>query len=171
MLMRLHDGMEQAAATLAEGWALALLGDNALTEQFAQGVRQQSVRQELRRLTLASVGRPFFQMRDEALVLLREDEEHSRRMRVCTICVDQAQSEHVGESWSQVPGSSASASETVLSQILQTQQQRQQTANDAADVATATDCATSPDEGGARKSQFHFHRQSNLSTQRFGKRG
>ena len=126
MLMRLHDGMEQAAVTLAEGWAPALLRDNALNEQFAQGVRQQSVRQELRRLTLASVDRPFFQMRDEALVLLREDEEHSRRMRVCTICVDQAQSDHVGESWSQVPVSSASASETVLSQILQTQQHLKQ---------------------------------------------
>ena len=126
VLMRLHDRMEQAAATLAEGRALALLRDNALKEQFAQGLRQQSVRQELRRLTLASVGRPFFQMRDEALLLLREDQGHSRRMRVCTTCVDQAQSEHVGESWSQVPVSSASASETVLSQILQTQQQLQQ---------------------------------------------
>ena len=126
VLMRLHDRMEQAAATLAEGRALALLRDNALKEQFVQGVRQQSVRQELRRLTLASVGRPFFQMRDEALLLLREDEEHSRRMRVCTTCVDQAQSEHVGESWSQVPVSSASASEIVLSQILKTQQSLQQ---------------------------------------------
>ena len=34
VLMRLHDGMEQAAATLAEGQALALLRDNALKEQL-----------------------------------------------------------------------------------------------------------------------------------------
>ena len=88
VLVRLHDRMEKAAATLAEGQALALLRDNALKEQFAQGVGQQSVRQELRRLALASVGRPFFQMKDEALLLLREDEEHSRRMLVRTTCVD-----------------------------------------------------------------------------------
>ena len=126
VLVRLHDRMEKAAATLAEGQALALLRDNALNEQFAQGVRQQSVRQELRRLALASVGRPFFHMRDEALLLLREDEEHSRRMRVRTTCVDQAQSAPVSESWSLVPVSSASVSDSVLSQILQTEQQLQQ---------------------------------------------
>ena len=126
VLMRLHDGMEQAAATLAEGRALALLRDNALKERFVQGVRQQSVRQELRRLALASVGRPFFQMRDEALLLLREDEEHSRRMRVRTTDVEQAPSTPVNTPGSQVPIYCASASETVLTQILQTQQQLQQ---------------------------------------------
>ena len=126
MLVRLHDRMEQAAATLAEGRALALLRGNALNEQFAQGVRQKSVRQELRRLTLASVGRPFFQMRDEALLLLREDEEHIRSMRVRTTGVEQAPSTPVNTPWSQVPISCASASDTVLTQILQTQQQLQQ---------------------------------------------
>ena len=126
VLMRLHNGMEQAAATLAEGRALALLRDNALKEQFVQGVRQQSVRQELRRLALASVGRPFFQMRDEALLLLREDEEHSRRMRVRTTDVEQAPSTPVNTPGSQVPIYCASASETALTQILQTQQQLQQ---------------------------------------------
>ena len=46
VLMRLHDRIEKAAARLAEGQALTLLRDNVLKEQFAQGVRQQSVRQE-----------------------------------------------------------------------------------------------------------------------------
>ena len=122
VLMRLHDRMEKAAATLAEGQALALLRDNALKEQFAQGVRHQPVRQELRRLALASVGRPFFQMRDEALLLLREEEEHCRRMRVRTTDVEQPPS----TPWSSVPIYSASVSDPVLSQILQTQQQLQQ---------------------------------------------
>ena len=126
VLMRLHDRMEKAAATLAEGQALALLRDNALKEQFAKGVRQPSVRQELRRLALASVGRPFFQMRDEALLLLREDEDRSRRLRVRTTDVEQAPSTPVHALLSQVPISCASASETVLTQILQTQQQLQQ---------------------------------------------
>ena len=126
VLVRLHDGMEQAAATLAEGQALALLRDNAFKEQFSQGVRQQSVRQELRRLALASVGRPFYQMRDEALRLLREDEDHSSRLRVRTTDVEQAPSTPVHAPLSQVPMSCASASETVLTQILQTQQQLQQ---------------------------------------------
>ena len=126
VLMRLHDGMEQTAATLAEGRTLALLRDNALKEQFVQGVRQQSVRQELRRLALASVGRPFFRMRDEALLLLQEDEEHSRRMRVRTTDVEQAPSTPVNTPGSQVPIYCASASETVLTQILQTLQQLQQ---------------------------------------------
>ena len=126
VLMRLHVGMEQAATTLAEGQALALLRDNALKEQFAQGVRQQSVRQELRRLALASVGRPFYQMRDEVLHLLRDDEDPSRRLRVRTTDVEQAPSTHVHATLSQVPIFCASASETVLAQILQTQQQLQQ---------------------------------------------
>ena len=73
VLMRLHDRIEKAAATLAEGHVLTLFRDNVLKEQFAQGVRQQSVRQELRRLALVSVGRPFIEMRDETLLLLRED--------------------------------------------------------------------------------------------------
>ena len=126
VLMRLHDRIEKAAATLAEGQAHTLLRDNALKEQFAQGVPQQSVRQELRRLALASSGRLFFEMRDEALLLLREDEEQSRRMRVRTTCVDQVQSAPFSSALSQVPVSSASVSDTLLSQMLQTEQQLQQ---------------------------------------------
>ena len=53
VLMILHDRIEKAAAALAERQALTLLRDNTLKEQFAQGVRQQSVGQELRRLALA----------------------------------------------------------------------------------------------------------------------
>ena len=126
VLMILHGRIEKAVATLAEGQALALLRDNALKEQFAQGVRQQSVRQELRRLALASVGRPFFQMRDEALLLLREDEEPSRRMRVSTTCVDQVQSAPFSSPLSQVHVPSASVSQPLLSELLQTEQQLQQ---------------------------------------------
>ena len=79
-----------------------MLQENALKEQFAQGVCQQSVRRELRRLALASVGRPFFKMRDEALLLHREDEEQSRRIRVRTTCVDQVQSAPFSSPWSQI---------------------------------------------------------------------
>ena len=123
VLMILHDRIEKAAATLAERQALTLLRDNALKEQFAQGVRQQSVRQELRRLALASVGRPFFQMRDEALLLLREDEEP---MRVRTTCVDQVQSAPFRSPLSKVPVPSDSVYQPLLSQLLQTEQQLQQ---------------------------------------------
>ena len=47
-------------------------------------------------------------------------------MRVRTTCVDQVQSAPFSSPWSQVPVSSASVSETLLSQMLQTEQQLQQ---------------------------------------------
>ena len=75
VLMQLHNRM-------AEGAALVLLRDNALKEQFVRGVREQSVRQELRRIALNSVDKSFHHIRDEALHLLQEHDEHYRTTRV-----------------------------------------------------------------------------------------
>lgn len=82
VLMQLHNRMERAAASEAEGAALVLLRDNALKEQFVRGVREQSVRQELRRIALNSNDKSFHHMRDEALHLLQEHDEHYRTTRV-----------------------------------------------------------------------------------------
>ena len=67
VLMQLHNRMERAAASEAEGAALVLLRDDALKEQFVRGVRQ-----ELRRIALNSVDKSFHHIRDEALHLLQE---------------------------------------------------------------------------------------------------
>lgn len=72
--MRLSDRMEKAAASRA------LLRDTALKEQFVRGVREQSVCQELRRIVINSAGKPFFSMRDEALLLLRKHDEGCHSM-------------------------------------------------------------------------------------------
>ena len=56
-LMQLQNSMEQAAAS--ESAALVLLRDNALKEQFVQGVREKSVRQVLRRIAYHSVDKSF----------------------------------------------------------------------------------------------------------------
>ena len=56
--------------------------DNSLKEQFVQGVREQSVRQEPRRIAYHSVDKSFHHMRDEVLHLLQENEERHRTMRV-----------------------------------------------------------------------------------------
>ena len=66
----------------------------ALKEQFVQGVREQSVRQELRRIAYHSVDKSFRHMRDEALHLLLEHDERHHTMGV--------RGEEVGEAG--VPG-------------------------------------------------------------------
>ena len=81
-LMQLHNRMEQATASEAEGAAIVLLRDNALKEQFVRCVREQSVRQELRRSAPNSVDKSFHHMRDEALHILQEHDEHYRTTRV-----------------------------------------------------------------------------------------
>ena len=73
VLMGLRNRMEKAAATDAEGHALALLRDTALKYQFIEGVQEQSVRRELRRIDFHSAGTPFHHMRNEALYLLDEE--------------------------------------------------------------------------------------------------
>ena len=50
VLMQLQNRMVRSAASEAESAVLVLLSDNYLEEQFVQGVREQSVRQELRRI-------------------------------------------------------------------------------------------------------------------------
>ena len=78
VLMRLRNRMEKAAASEAEHRALALLRDTALMHKFIEGVQEQSVRQELRRIALHCAGKPFHHMRNEALCLL-DDEQHCAR--------------------------------------------------------------------------------------------
>ena len=81
VLMQLQHRMVRAAASEAESAALVLLRDNALKEQFVQGVREQSVRQELRRIAYHSVGKSFHHMQDEALYLFQEHDERNRGYR------------------------------------------------------------------------------------------
>jgi hypothetical protein len=78
VLVGLRNRMEKVAATEAEGQALALLRDTALKYQFIEGVQEQSVRRELRRIAFHSAGKPFHDMRNEALCLL-DDEQHCAR--------------------------------------------------------------------------------------------
>ena len=73
--MGLRNRMEKAAATEAEGQAQALLRDTALKYQFIEGIQEQSVRQELRRIAFHFAGNPFDHMRNEVLYLLQEDEQ------------------------------------------------------------------------------------------------
>ena len=120
VLMHLHSRMEKAAATEAEGQAMALLRDNALKEQFVRGVREQSVRQELRRIALNSTDKSFHHMRDEALYLLREHDERHRTMRVRGAEVDQ--DKHLVD---QVSVPRMRERDPMISQLLQTQQQLQ----------------------------------------------
>ena len=82
VLMQLQHRMVQAAASEAESAALVLLRDDALKEQFVQGVREQSVRQELRRIAYHSRDKSFHHMRDEALHLLQENDERHHTFRV-----------------------------------------------------------------------------------------
>ena len=74
--------MERAAASEADSAALVRLRGNPLKEQFVQGVREQSVRQELRRIAFHSVGKSFHHMRDEALYLFQEHDERNHTMQV-----------------------------------------------------------------------------------------
>ena len=78
VLVGLCNRMEKAVATEAEVQALALLRDTALKYQFIEGVQEQSVRRELRRIAFHSAGKPFYHMRNEALCLL-DDEQHCAR--------------------------------------------------------------------------------------------
>ena len=82
VLMQLQNRMVQAAASEAESAALVLLRDNELKEQFVQCVREQSVRQELRRIAYHSVGKSFHHMRDETLYLFQEHDERYHTMQV-----------------------------------------------------------------------------------------
>ena len=119
VLMRIHDRMEKAAASLVESQALALLRDNALKEQFVRGVREQSIRQELRRIVLGSVDGSFHDVRNEALCLFQDYEERSRSMRVRAAKVEPALVETCA--WETNSGSQ----DPVVSQMMHTQQQMQ----------------------------------------------
>ena len=89
VLMQLHNRKERAASSDAEGAALVLIRDNAMKGLFVRGVREQSVRQELRRIAYHSVDKSFHHMRDEALHLLQEHEGRHRTMRVRAAEVDE----------------------------------------------------------------------------------
>ena len=105
--MRLHSRMEKAAVTRAEEEALVLLRDNALKEQFVRGVKEHSVRHELRRIALGSADQSFLVMRDEVLSLLGDHSESQRTVRVRAA---EAEPDSVNQ---------------VLLQVMQTQQQLQ----------------------------------------------
>ena len=107
VLMRLHSRMEKAAVTRAEEEALVLLRDNALKEQFVRGVKEHSVRHELRRITLGSADQSFLVMRDEVLSLLGD---HSESQRTVRVRATEAEPDSVNQ---------------VLLQVMQTQQQLQ----------------------------------------------
>ena len=107
VLMRLHSRMEKAADTRAEEEALVLLRDNALKEQFVRGVKEHSVRHELRRIALGSADRSFLVMRDEVLSLLGDHSESQRTVRVRGA---EAEPDSVNQ---------------VIMQVMQTQQQLQ----------------------------------------------
>ena len=107
VLMRLHSRMEKAADTRAEEKALVLLRDNALKEQFVRGVKEHSVRHELRRIALGSADRSFLVMRDEVLSLLGDHSESQRTVRVRGA---EAEPDSVNQ---------------VIMQVMQTQQQLQ----------------------------------------------
>ena len=77
--MGLRNRMEKAAATEAEGHALALLRDTALKYQFIEGVQEQSVRHELRRIAFLSAGTPFHHMWNDALYMFNDEEQPGAR--------------------------------------------------------------------------------------------
>jgi hypothetical protein len=99
--------MEKAADTKAEEEALVLLRDSALKEQFVRGVKEHSVRHELRRIALGSADRSFLVMRDEVLSLLGDHSESQRTVRVRGA---EAEPDSVNQ---------------VIMQVMQTQQQLQ----------------------------------------------
>ena len=80
-LIRLHQRIEGVAPTVAPRHALAVLGDRALKHQFVVGVRDEWVRDELRRLMLMSADKPFIVVRGEALCLMCEEEGRVVQMR------------------------------------------------------------------------------------------
>ena len=124
VLMRIHDRMEQSAASLVESQALALLRDSALKEQFVRGVREQSIRQELRRIVLGSADGLFHDVRNEALCLFQEHDERSRSMRVQPAKVEPARfADGALEAcaWETTSGTH----DPVVSQMMHTQQQMQ----------------------------------------------
>ena len=67
-LMRLHQGIEGAAPTVAERQVLTVLGDGALKHQFVVGVRVEWVRHERRRLMLRSADRTYIVVRGRRCV-------------------------------------------------------------------------------------------------------
>ena len=84
-LIRLYDRMEKVADCAQKG-ALLDLKDAFLKEQFAKGARDHTVQLELKRLEIASEGKPFSVMREEALKLLGDKFSGSKsRVREVTI--------------------------------------------------------------------------------------
>ena len=80
-LIRLHQRIEGTAPTMADRQALAVLADGALKHQVVVGVRDEWVRDELRRLMLRLADRPFIVVREEALCLMCEEEARAVHMR------------------------------------------------------------------------------------------
>ena len=96
VLIRLYQRIEGAAPTVAQLQALAVLGDDALRQQFVVGVREEWVRRELRWLMMGSADKPFIVVQEEALclmckedrdVLMRSMEKATLALSVPSACV------------------------------------------------------------------------------------
>lgn len=87
-LMRLYGKMEATAPTGEEGEALKKLRDRSLRDQFTGGAREAWVRRELRRIALATKGKEFEEMREEALYLFQDAGASSQSARVREVTFD-----------------------------------------------------------------------------------
>lgn len=93
-LIRLYAKMESKAPSAKDSDALRQLKDHALRAQFVKGARETWVRRELRRIDMATEGKPFSKMRNEALLLFDDPGLTERRTRVS---VRETQNEIAGD--------------------------------------------------------------------------
>ena len=117
-LMSLYGRVEQAATTSSEESALASLREDALREQLVKGVRDVSIRRELRRLALDHRKVSFYEFRELALALLADTEE-----------VDDVELRHVrdrgGKGTSPIPDKSKSSDNKTLTDLVEGQSKLQ----------------------------------------------
>ena len=84
-LMRLYSHMESVAEGSAQQAALTQLRENALRGQLINGVRDLSVRRELRRLTMDRPDISFYDLREVALHLFPDSSEEKEDVDLCAI--------------------------------------------------------------------------------------
>ncbi|PIK57849.1 hypothetical protein BSL78_05232 [Apostichopus japonicus] len=75
-LIRLYNKMETTAPTQEEAKALEKLRNRSLRDQFSAGAREEWVRRELRRISLATKDDGFEEMRKEAIYLFQDGGTH-----------------------------------------------------------------------------------------------
>jgi hypothetical protein len=74
-LMSLYGRLELAAEGTKDKGALVQLKENALKEQLVKGVRDTSVKRELRRLSMADTTLTFYELREQALKIFSDGDE------------------------------------------------------------------------------------------------